>query len=319
MNEHCINIAISGLSPKSSHELKIELRNAIPNQYGINWINIADPNIDLLLINESFTETESIKKIITEKYFPFLKIAKNTHLGGTIHDNTLYIPLNNNVSKLKEWISLKLLNSLSQAPIENTIRQIDHTFLAPSFFKNMHDPNNARLHLFDQAGTLAIIDTRNNIAWLEPTRLKTSTNHHLEYDFAMTADFVKVSRKAMVRLDDWLWNLIWNSQELNSLSEGVESYKIQYWPQPSAQINHRKSVLQMSACFIAGAQLMQVAQQLNLPLATIQQFIAACIASNNGYEIPTSQCKFRLEHKDQNSDQGFIHKFFGKLRRRFGL
>ena len=67
MNGHCINIAISGLGLKSSDELKIELRNAIPDQYGINWINAADPNIDLLLINESFFETDSIQKILKSK------------------------------------------------------------------------------------------------------------------------------------------------------------------------------------------------------------------------------------------------------------
>ncbi len=46
MNGHCINIAISGISLKVSDELKIELRKTIPNDFGINWINIADPNID---------------------------------------------------------------------------------------------------------------------------------------------------------------------------------------------------------------------------------------------------------------------------------
>jgi hypothetical protein len=30
-----------------------------------------------------------------------------------------------------------------------------------------------RLHLFDDHGTLAIIDTRSQIAWLEPTRTTT--------------------------------------------------------------------------------------------------------------------------------------------------
>ena len=52
MNGHCINIAISGISLKVSDELKIELRKTIPHEFGINWINISDPNLDLLLINE---------------------------------------------------------------------------------------------------------------------------------------------------------------------------------------------------------------------------------------------------------------------------
>ena len=49
MSAHCINIAISGISSKASDELKIELRQIIPNHFDIDWINIASQNIDLLL------------------------------------------------------------------------------------------------------------------------------------------------------------------------------------------------------------------------------------------------------------------------------
>jgi hypothetical protein len=31
----------------------------------------------------------------------------------------------------------------------------------------------------------------------------------------MTADFVKVSRKSEYLLENWLWNLVWNSYELH--------------------------------------------------------------------------------------------------------
>ena len=57
MNGHRINIAISGISLKVSDELKIELRKTIPNEFGINWINISDPNLDLLLINENLANS----------------------------------------------------------------------------------------------------------------------------------------------------------------------------------------------------------------------------------------------------------------------
>ena len=75
MNGHYINIAISGISLKVSDELKIELRKTIPNEFGINLINIADPNIDLLLINENF-DTEGIQRIIEQKKLPCLKVSK---------------------------------------------------------------------------------------------------------------------------------------------------------------------------------------------------------------------------------------------------
>ena len=52
MTNHRINIAVSGFSLTTTDELKIQLRHAIPAKYGINWINIADPSIDLLFLND---------------------------------------------------------------------------------------------------------------------------------------------------------------------------------------------------------------------------------------------------------------------------
>jgi hypothetical protein len=95
MNGHCINIAISGISLKVSDELKIELRKTIPNEFGINWINISDPNLDLLLINENFFDTEGIQRIIQQKQLPCLKISKGQGSCQIEEDNTLY-PLSTN-------------------------------------------------------------------------------------------------------------------------------------------------------------------------------------------------------------------------------
>ena len=185
----------------------------------------------------------------------------------------------------------------------------------------MLNPENARLHVFDDRGTLAIIDTRSQIAWLEPTRTQTQTNHSFNYGFATTSDFTKVSRKVEYNLQDWLWNLFWHSPEFQRLApEESEYYKLEYWPQPT-QSNYRKITLQLSACFIQGAQLSQVATQLKLPIQTVQQFIAACIASNNGGIISASESHYlQTETVEQPAEQqGFLNKFFGKIRRRFGL
>lgn len=66
---------------------------------------------------------------------------------------------------------------------------------------------------------------------------------------------------------------------------------------------------------------MKVATQLKLPIQTVQQFISACIISNNGGVIPASESHYlKLEEtKASNEQQGILNKFFGKIRRRFGL
>ena len=58
-----------------------------------------------------------------------------------------------------------------------------------------------------------------------------------------------------------------------------EYFKIEYWPQPT-QSTDRKITLLLSACFIQGAQLAQVATQLRIPIQTVQQFVSACMISN---------------------------------------
>ena len=75
MSAHCINIAISGISSKASDELKIELRQIIPNHFDINWVNISNKNIDLLLIHAKFFDTQGIQQLIKERKFLFLKIS----------------------------------------------------------------------------------------------------------------------------------------------------------------------------------------------------------------------------------------------------
>ncbi|USA53153.1 hypothetical protein NDN13_17215 [Acinetobacter sp. C32I] len=322
MNGHCINIAISGISLKVSDELKIELRKTIPHEFGINWINIADPNIDLLLINENFFETEGIQRILEQKQLPCLKISKGEGSQHIEEHNTLYLPFQH-TDALKNWIHLRLLSYIThqqaqQPKIESTST---HNAINEKYLTDMLNPENARLHLFDDHGTLAIIDTRSQIAWLEPTRTHTQTNHSFKYEFATTSNFTKVSRKVEYNLQDWLWNLFWHSLEFQRLAPNEnEYYKIEYWPQP-AQSTDRKTTLLLSACFIQGAQLYQVATQLKLPIQTVQQFIAACIISDNGGIIPASESHYlRIETTEQTIEQqGFLNKFFGKIRRRFGL
>ncbi|ENU32201.1 hypothetical protein [Acinetobacter parvus] len=319
MNGHCINIAISGISLKVSDELKIELRKTIPHEFGINWINISDPNLDLLLINENFFDTEGIQRIIQQKQLPCLKISKGQGSCQIDEDNTLYLPFQQ-TDALKSWIQLRLLSYISNQQPKNDFLP-NHNPVTEKFLKDMLNPENARLHLFDDHGTLAIIDTRSQIAWLEPTRIHTQTNHSFKYEFATTFDCTKVSRKVEYNLQDWLWNLFWHSLEFQRLApEESEYYKLDYWPQPT-QSNYRKITLKLSACFIQGAQLSQVATQLKLPIQTVQQFIAACIASNNGGIISASESHYlQTETVEQTAEQhGFLNKFFGKIRRRFGL
>lgn len=321
MDRHCINIATSGLSSKVSDELKILIRNFIPNQYGINWVNISSNHIDLLLINENFFDSDNIQNILQKKKFLYLKISKSPSKNGyQVYEHTLYLPLEK-VEPLLEWLQKNLLSFLNQNSVaivpdlSTKLRIIDEQFI-----RNLHSPENTKLHLFDDKGTLAIIDNRAQIAWIEPSRQKAHTNMSFNFAFAKTSDFTKVSRKKSYYLQDWLWNLIWYSKDFENLPSVDGYFKIDHWPQPY-QKEYRKVSLQLSACFIQGAKITDVAKQLNVSIDDVLRFVTACVMANNGRFVSANKCSYTPSSHLENSniDNHFFKNFIGKIRRRFGL
>lgn len=321
MDRHCINIATSGLSLQVSDELKTLIRNLISNQYGINWVNISSNHIDLLLINENFFDSKNIQNILQKKKFPYLKITKTpSQNGNQIYEHTLHLPLEK-VEPLFDWLQRNLLSLLDQNSVAIVSDLSNKSLLIDdNFIRNLHSPENARLHLFDDKGTLAIIDNRTQVAWLEPSRQQTQTNQSFDFTFAKTSDFTKVSRKKNYYLQDWLWNLIWSSKNFENLAGKDGYFKIDHWPQPY-QKEYRKVSLQLSACFIQGAKITDVAKQLNLSIDDVLRFVTACVMANNGKFVSANKCSYAPSSHLENSsiDNHFFKNFIEKIRRRFGL
>lgn len=321
MDSHCINIAISGLSLKVSDELKILIRNLISNQYGINWINISNNNIDLLIINENFFDADNIQNILQKKKIPYLKITKTpSQNGNSIYEHTLHFPLEKS-EPLLSWLQKNVLASLESTVINSTSASSNEmTLIDGHFIKSLHSQENTKLHLFDDKGTLAIIDNRTQIAWVEPSRQKAHTNMSFNFAFAKTSDFTKVSRKKSYYLQDWLWNLIWNSNNFENLASKDSYFKIDHWPQPY-QKEYRKVSLQLSACFIQGAKITDVAHQLNISIDDVLRFVTACLMANNGKFVSASKCTYTPNSylENSNTENHFFKNFIGKIRRRFGL
>lgn len=84
----------------------------------------------------------------------------------------------------------------------------------------------------------------------------------------------------------------------------------------------RKVVLQLSASFILGAEISEVSKKLNIPLKTVQRFIAANQIINNIEMISAKDALFGISKTNQTVQQeevSVITSFFGKLKRRFGF
>lgn len=179
---------------------------------------------------------------------------------------------------------------------------------------------NSKLHLFDTLGTIAIIDIQKNIAWLNTEREQAFTDSGFDYDIASTSNFMKVSRKQPHILSDWLWQFFWDSPIfLKKIAPEDGHFKIHMWPKPASNVD-RKTIFQLSTCFIQGGKISKIATQLNLPIETVQRFIAANIATHNLSKINIWDKHFNPPEMPQVTEEaGLIKSFFGKLRKKLGI
>ena len=69
-----VNIAIFGLSLRTLNELKEHIQTAIPSHIQVNWSNIAEPHLDILMINHIFFDSPNIKSLIKITILMFYKL-----------------------------------------------------------------------------------------------------------------------------------------------------------------------------------------------------------------------------------------------------
>ena len=73
-----VNIAIFGLSLRTLNELKEHIQTAIPSHIQVNWSNIVEPHLDILMINHIFFDSPNIKSLIQNNHhINVLQIANN--------------------------------------------------------------------------------------------------------------------------------------------------------------------------------------------------------------------------------------------------
>ena len=180
--------------------------------------------------------------------------------------------------------------------------------------------SHTRVHLFDQKGTLGIIDLNQNVVWLSPERQPQHTDNTFNYEIASTNNLTRVSRKECFIMQDWLWNLFWFTPNFYQVCPEDGDFKINFWPKPQDKIN-KKYIFYLSAYFIQGANIKEISEFHHIPIVIVRQFIAANIAIGNAesitkrnkhYTPPDAQAKAAEE-------QGPIKNFFSKLRMKFGF
>ena len=315
-----VNIAIFGLSLRTLNELKEHIQTAIPSHIQVNWSNIAEPHLDILMINHIFFDSPNIKSLIRNNHINVLQIANNADKNSSIEDDILYLPLNH-LQSLHQWLNERLAKNAAiekVSPPQATNTTI-HRKQIGEVLQEILNPKNGKIQLFDHKGLIAIADPRNEWVWQNPMLQTLHTDSSLNYTYATQNDQLWITETPQQDLKQWLWNLLWASKDFNELCPpSASSFYLEIWPQPKNRID-RQDILRMSACFAQGAKIDTVAAQLNLSEQKVRHFVAACLGTNFGKLIKDREAKYSPQIQKNETEQHFMQKLFGRLRNRLGF
>lgn len=315
-----VNIAIFGLSLRTLNELKEHVQTAIPSHIQVNWSNIAEPHLDILMINHIFFDSPNIKSLIQNNHINVLQIANNADKNSSIEDDILYLPLNH-LHSLHQWLNERLAKNAAiekVSPPQATNTTI-HRKQIGEVLQEILNPKNGKIQLFDHNGLIAIADPRNEWVWQNPMLQTLHTDPSLNYTYATQNDQLWITETPQQDLKQWLWNLLWASKDFNELCPpSASSFYLEIWPQPINKIE-RQDILRMAACFAKGAEISVVASQLKLPEQRVKQFVAASLGANYGKIIKDHQANYHPQNNQNMTEQNFMKKLFGRLRNRLSF
>lgn len=321
------NICIVGLSVANMTVLRQLCRQIIPQQYEIRWVNVADPDLDFLIIDTDFVQARSIQNILSYHPVPVLKIVRYPSVAQNICDDTLYLPVNN-IALLSNWIDSHLFDAHHQKKL--TVTTSERPVETPQpvqpdlhLFERLHGKTLGLVKLIDAKGILGVADTAQELFWPSPRlSMARPVDHTLGIAHSTNRELQEMSAQSH-DLKQWLWDLVWHSPSYTSLLSATDCVQLVGWPQPAAD-RDRHDVLQLSARLHQQAlTAQQLAEQTQIDVSRVQLFTSALVASGLAKTIPSYQNSHPVSKpvaseiavQDSKKRMGFL----SKLRHQFGL
>ena len=314
--QQSLNIAIFGLSLKVLNEIKLLIERLTPRNTLITWTNIADPKLQVLMVNDMFFDAPNIQKLIKNQNIKLLRLVNSAAKQGQIENNILYLPLSDTHS-LESWLTEEPVTPKAQPSYSsNHQTAISDQDLLAITHQILH-PENGIIQVFDQKGVFAIVDCKNQWVWVSDEKAEYQTDGSLNTVYATMHDRQAFNAIQRQDLRNWLWNVLWRSPSFHHLVKDQDCFYLKQWPQPESK-QDRYEIMRMSACFALGANITTVAERLGLSVDRVIQFVSAAHATGMGSIIPKNQVKYPVQQYSEE-DTGLMRKFFGKLRRRLGF
>ncbi len=309
-----LKIAIFGLSLNILEHIKNDIQ-AIHPDIKIAWVNISDPELDVLLVNEIFFNAESIQNIVNSKQVPYLRLKTAPESAGSIVDDVLYLPFQM-TDQVRDWFKTNIRSTPINPKTERLARTLDKKADVNKVIQEFLNERNDNIQIFDANGNIGLMNTRTEQVWLDPERKLKGTDTSINYTYATMQMAQSVTHTQGMDLRMWLWNTLWYSNELLKPHSSSDFYKLVYWPQPDP-IADRTEIFQIAACFEKGANIQQVEQNLEITQDRIMKFVSVAWLCGALREIPMDEANLAQDMAD-TAPSG-LGRFFIKLRSKLGL
>ncbi|OAL79811.1 hypothetical protein AY606_03950 [Acinetobacter sp. SFB] len=318
-----INISIFGLNLSTINKLKIMLEDLLSYDYQLNWTNIADPHLQILILNHHFFDLPNIKNIKHKNLF-ILKTINNAEYSGEIIDNTLHLPLTDS-DALKRWLLcdiipyLDIQKNIVEQKLEKHTEKLNYSYFQDIFSLLKKENAVHKFILMNDKNKIALIDTQSQEIWTDENLKKINASLHFVH---ADLDSIVAFRYTYLKQDlkQGIWQLIWENLSYETpIYEGC--YHLKHWPQPVASAE-RKDLLTIAAYLQQGNTVQYIQQQMNISGNFIHRFIFTCFMADMIEEIPASAVKNHANksiHQYGSENTSGMRSFFNKLRKKLGL
>ncbi|OTG83696.1 hypothetical protein [Acinetobacter sp. ANC 4648] len=309
-----IRIAIFGLSLNVLENMKQKVHLMYDDTIHIHWANIADPKLNILLVNDMFFASPTIQNLVGTQKIPYLRLINKQDKSGRIEGDKLFLPFIES-DEIRKWFKDRYLQVPVNPKVERVIAYRAKSLDIHKVIQEFLNERNGNLQIFDSYGNIALMNTRTEQIWMEQGKNIQSTDTTLNYTYATMQKAQSVSDIQGLDLRYWLWNTLWRSESLVKDSSSKVFYKLQYWPQPSTA-KDRQDIFKIAACFERGASMVQIEKKLGISMPIIQKFVSTALFANVLKEIDESEAQLIIQTKPTEST---LRGFFGKLRLKLGL
>lgn len=314
-----IKIAIFGLSLNVLDNIKQKIRLIFDDSLEIHWATIADPELDILLVNDMFFGSPTIQSLVGSKRVPYLRLVNNNGKSGSIEGDILYLPFSV-TEEIRSWFKDRYMNvpiKLQQVVQQRTEIPKQQKADFGKVLEELLNERNGNIQVFDSRGNISIINTKTEQVWGDQDRRIQGTDATINYTYATMQMTQSVSAVQGLDLRTWLWNTLWYSPSLDQDVASNKHYKLECWPQPSATVD-RQNIFKIAACFEQGASVNQVEKKLSISKQIIERFVSVSLLSKAMVEISEQQAKLKISSGSDESEKP-LRSFFGSLRKKLGL